>query len=63
MTEYLTVDEVAALLRTTPAGVYNLRHRGAAPPAARVGRRLLFRTVDVERWFDERRGSGGPRAA
>lgn len=54
--EFLTVPEVAALLRTSPGALYGLRHRGVKPAAfgVQVGRRLLWRRSDIEAWFTER---------
>jgi len=54
---FLTIDEVAALLRTTPSALYSQRHRREAPGSlgVRVGRRILWRLVDVETWFDRER--------
>jgi excisionase family DNA binding protein len=42
MDELLTVDETAALLRTSRKAVYTLAERAALPGIVRVGRRLLF---------------------
>ena len=54
MPDLITVDEVAALLRTTPTAIYGARYRGEAPAsyAVRIGRRLLWRRGDVEAWID-----------
>lgn len=54
MSEYLTVQEVADLLRTTPTALYSARHRGIEPAslAVQVGKRLLWRRADLEKWFD-----------
>lgn len=45
--EYLTVDEVAALLRTCPSTVRYWRHTGYGPPSFKVGRRVLYARPDV----------------
>lgn len=52
--EFLTVSEVAELLRTTPNALYSARHRGLEPAslAVQVGKRLLWRRSDLEDWFD-----------
>lgn len=52
---FLTVEEVADLLRTTPSALYSSRHRSEAPGAlaVQVGRRLLWRPSDLEMWLDE----------
>ena len=46
--EYLTTDEVAAILRTSGAGVRRLIRLGRLP-AARVGRRWLIEPVAVRK--------------
>src|SRR5690349_20004287 len=48
-----TVDEVAALLRTSKKAVYVSASRGLVPGATKVGRRLLFRTVTLLKWLDQ----------
>ncbi len=50
----LTVEEVAALLRTTPHALHQMRHKRKGPPAVRVGNRLLFDAAKVETWLRER---------
>jgi excisionase family DNA binding protein len=45
--EFLTVEELAERWRTTPGGIHNMRHRGRAPRAHRLGKRVLFRRDDV----------------
>lgn len=52
--EFLSVEQLAALLDVTPATVYGLRYRKDAPPAARIGRELRFRRLDVDRWLERR---------
>ena len=53
----LTVDETAALLRTTPKAVYLMIHRGQLPGVTRVGKRVLVRRDDLVAWLDESRAS------
>lgn len=48
--DYLTTEEVAALLRTTPQTVRYWRHVGKGPQSFKVGRRVLYARVDVEAW-------------
>lgn len=48
--EYLTVVEAAALLRTPVATMYRWRTQGEGPPAAKVGRRLLYRRAELTSW-------------
>ena len=50
-----TVDEVAALLRTSPTAVYAMVARRQLPGVTRLGRRVLFRTDDLLRWLDQNR--------
>ena len=51
----LTVEEVAAVLRTTRKAVYAMAERGALPGVIRLGRRLLVRRNDLLRWMGENR--------
>lgn len=32
----------------------NMRSRGGGPPYVRVGRRIRYRLVDLDRWLDQR---------
>jgi predicted DNA-binding transcriptional regulator AlpA len=48
----LTLDEVATLLRKSPAQVRWMRHNGTGPRAARLGGRVMFREQDVIDWVD-----------
>jgi predicted DNA-binding transcriptional regulator AlpA len=59
----LTVTQLAERWSATPRVVYNLRYRGEAPPAIRVGRELRWRLEDVEAWEVARRDNGGSHAA
>ena len=52
-TPLLTLDEVAAYLRTSPSTIYNWRHAGKGPRCMKVGRNLRFRQDDVDAWLDE----------
>ena len=45
--DLLTVPEVAAFLRTTPAVIYNKVADGSLPGVVRVGRRVLVRRRDL----------------
>lgn len=55
----LTVDEAAEYLRLTPGAIYTMRYRGEAPAslAIKVGRRLVFRPADLDRWMDEQQAA------
>ena len=55
MTErWLTTEEVAEVLRTTPAAIYAMTHRKQGPPSAQVGKRRLFPESRVEEWLAAR---------
>jgi excisionase family DNA binding protein len=51
----LTVDEAAALLRTTRRAVYAMIERRQVPGIIRIRRRVLFRTDDLLHWLDQKR--------
>jgi excisionase family DNA binding protein len=44
---FATVDETAALLRTTRKAIYSMIERGQLPGVIRIGRRVLIRTADL----------------
>jgi predicted DNA-binding transcriptional regulator AlpA len=49
--ELLTVNELAALLKTSPAAI-RLRHsRGKLPAPIGVGKKLMWRASDVAGWL------------
>ena len=50
--EFLTVSDVADLLRTTPKGIYAMIARQHLPGVVRIGRRVLVRSRDLLRWLD-----------
>lgn len=47
MPDLLTVAEAAAFLRTTRGAIYAALERGQLPGVVRLGRRVLFRAVDL----------------
>ena len=57
---YLTIEEAAERLRTPKATMYAWRHRGVGPPAAKVGRRLLYRADDLDQFVAGLTDQGGP---
>lgn len=64
---WLTIDEVATLLRIPVATLYARRARGLPPFAAKVGRHLRYRRTGVESWLLEQEGPasmrcGGPES-
>jgi excisionase family DNA binding protein len=50
--KYLTTQEVADLLRTSPETVRFWRHVGKGPIGFKVGRRVLYAAEDVEAWVE-----------
>lgn len=51
--EHMTTQEVAELLRAPVETVRYWRHVSRGPRSFKVGRRVLYRRADVERWLDE----------
>ena len=61
---FLTVSEVAKILRTSEPAIYIMRQRGQLPGVTRIGRRILIRRDALLDWLDERRApspQGGRR--
>jgi hypothetical protein len=52
-TDLMTLAETAAYLRTPVATLRYWRHLGDGPAGFRLGRRVLYRRVDVDRWVSE----------
>ncbi len=48
----LTLDEVAEMLRKTPAQMRWMRHNGTGPRSAKLGGRVVYREQDVLDWID-----------
>jgi excisionase family DNA binding protein len=48
-----TVDETAALLRTTRKAVYVMIERGLLPGVTRLGRRVLVRSDRLLEWVNQ----------
>lgn len=57
---YLTTEEVAETLRTTPETVRWWRHTKKGPRSFKVGRRVLYAVEDVEAFIAEARGERVP---
>ena len=55
MTRYLTTEEVADLLRTSPESVRYWRHVGKGPRSFKVAKRVLYAVEDVESFIAEAR--------
>lgn len=54
-TVLMTLDEAADFLRTPVATLRYWRHLGIGPTGFRLGRRVLYRRDDLERWVSDRR--------
>jgi excisionase family DNA binding protein len=48
--DLLTVEEVAEVLRTSPATIYHWRVHGRGPKGTKIGKRVLFRRRAVDEW-------------
>jgi predicted DNA-binding transcriptional regulator AlpA len=59
--ELLTLAETAAALRTPVATLRYWRHLGIGPDGFRLGRRVVYRREDVDRWVAERQQAQSPR--
>jgi excisionase family DNA binding protein len=51
----LTIDETAALLRTSRRAIYIMVERRQLPGVTRIGRRVLVRRADLLDWLDQKR--------
>lgn len=49
----LTLEEVAAMLRKSPAQMRWMRHNRTGPRAARLGGRIMYREHDVIDWVNQ----------
>ena len=58
--KFETVNEVAALLRTSPKAIYSMVGRAELPGVVRIGRRLLFRREALVKWLSEKGGTPSP---
>ena len=50
---FLTVEELADLLRVPVSTVYRWRTTGTGPRASRVGRYLRYSRREIDRWLDQ----------
>lgn len=49
----VTLDEAAELLRTPVSTLRYWRSTNTGPKSARIGRRVVYRRDDLDRWLDE----------
>ncbi len=54
----LSVEDLAELLGVPQKSIYVWRAKGEGPPAARIGRYLRWRRVDVDRWVEQQLATG-----
>lgn len=47
-----TPSEVAQYLRTSEQCLATMRYRGSGPRFVKLGRRVMYRWVDVQAWLD-----------
>lgn len=52
MPSLVTVEELAALLRTSPEAIYQMNYHRSGPRVQRVNGRVLFRREDVAAWLE-----------
>jgi len=52
MNKLLTIDEVATLLRRSPAAVRYMRQAGTGPKSAKVAGRVMYREDDVHAYIE-----------
>ena len=58
MPTYLTTEEVAELLRTSPETVRYWRHIGKGPKSFKVARRVLYAVEDIDAFIAAARTAG-----
>lgn len=59
MSEFMTTDEVADLLRTPAQSVRYWRHIGKGPKSFKIGRRVLYAREDVEQFLADAKAAAG----
>ncbi|MEW1807920.1 helix-turn-helix domain-containing protein [Pseudarthrobacter sp. NPDC080039] len=57
--DLLTLEEVAELLRKSPAQIRWMRHNGCGPRAAKIGGRVMYRRADVVAWVEAQFAAAG----
>jgi predicted DNA-binding transcriptional regulator AlpA len=61
--DLLTTAEVAAITRAPVSTVRYWRHLGTGPRSFRLGRRVVYRRHEVDRWLVERELADASRTA
>jgi hypothetical protein len=64
MERLLTIEETAEYLRLTPGALYTQRYRREKPGAlgVRIGRRILYRPSDIDRFLNEKQSEAAARS-
>lgn len=57
--DYLTTDELAAIVRTPVETVRYWRHVGKGPRSFKIGRRVLYARTDIESWITREKAAQG----
>lgn len=52
--EWLTIDEVSELYHISKATLYTWRYEKKGPPGCRLGKRVVYRRQDVDKWAEAR---------
>ena len=63
MDEFMITEEVAATARVPISTVRHWRAQGTGPAGFKVGKRVLYRRRDVEKWLNERRRAAEAKQA
>lgn len=53
MTDLMTIEEVAELVRVPPQTLRYWRHLDRGPHSFRLGRRVMYKRADVEQWVQQ----------
>jgi predicted DNA-binding transcriptional regulator AlpA len=56
--DWLTTEDLVAMFQVRRGTIYGWRMRGDAPPAYKVGKRLMWRREDVAAWLESHREGG-----
>jgi len=56
--QLMTLPEAASILRTPIATLRYWRSRGVGPPCFKLGRRVVYRRVELEAWVDAKAARG-----
>lgn len=57
--DLMTLEEVAELLRKSPAQLRWMRHSGTGPRSAKICGRVMYRRADVIAWVDAQFADAG----